>query len=132
MEMVAELAADECNQFVGVMELSSGRGTRGQVAAQGDEMADAVFTVAAQDVANVVARRTDAGDMRCRGVTGSPQIKHGAQRAFAGRAAGAVSHRKEFRIQRCQLFGGLGELVQSFRRVRREELEAESAREFFL
>ena len=66
MKPVAGAFADEGDELVGVAELARGAEARGQVAAQGDDVADAVAAIALELRGDVVARRGDAGDVRRR------------------------------------------------------------------
>jgi hypothetical protein len=67
VEVVAGFGADEFDEFVGVAELAGLGHARGQVAAQGDDAADAGVLYSPQDLADAVARRADARQVR-RGV----------------------------------------------------------------
>jgi hypothetical protein len=66
VEVIAGLGADELDQFVGVAELAGKADAGGQVAAQGDDAADAGGLVALQDLADVLAGRADARQVRRR------------------------------------------------------------------
>jgi hypothetical protein len=96
-EVIAELGADERDQLVRVAELAGGREPGGQIAAQGDQMADAVVPIACSDFADALARGGDAGDVRCRRLAGWCECRARFQRAVARRAAGAIRDRKELR-----------------------------------
>ena len=65
VEMLAGFGADERHQFVGVLEFADAAHAGRQVAAQGDDAFDAHVLVGEQQCADVVARRADAGQMRC-------------------------------------------------------------------
>src|SRR5581483_7382883 len=118
---------DELDQLGGVAELARGREARGQVAAQRDDVADAVRPVALELRRDLLARGGDVGDVRRRLVAGAAHLEDRLERAFARRAAGAEGHREERGLQRCELAPGLAQLVLARRSLRREELEAKGS-----
>ena len=92
LEVVAGFAADEFDEFVGVAEFAGLGHARGQVAAQGDEAADAGGAVVGKDVADVLPRRADAGEVR-RGVEAfGGDVLDDGEGALARRAAGTEGH----------------------------------------
>lgn len=92
LEVVAGFAADEFDEFVGVAEFAGLGHARGQVAAQGDEAADAGGAVVGKDVADVLPRRADAGEVR-RGVEAfGGDVLDDGEGALTRRAAGTEGH----------------------------------------
>ena len=75
--------ADEADQFVGVAKLARLGHAGGQIAAQRDDMADAVGAIGFQNFANALARRSHAGQVRRGGESGGLDIEHRFQRAIA-------------------------------------------------
>ena len=126
-EPVAGFLADEGHQFVGVVELAGVHGARGQVAAQRDQMADALAFVCVEDVADALFGRADARQVRRGFRAGGLDLAHGFQGAVAGRAAGAEGHGKELGLELRQLLARGAQLLGAFRRLGREEFKAVSA-----
>src|SRR5690606_41608376 len=98
--------------------------TRGQVAAQRDEMADAAVLVALQRLADAVAGGRDARDVRRGRVPARLDVEHGLERAIARGAACTVGDGGEFGAELGELTGGDAQLLPALRRVGREEFEA--------
>jgi hypothetical protein len=116
-EPVAGFGADELDQFVGVAELAGLGHAGGQVAAQGDGAPDAGRLVFAEDLADAVAAGADAGQVR-RGVKAfGGDFLDDREGALAGRAAGAVGDREEFRLQFCQFLTGGPQFFDAFGRL---------------
>ncbi len=116
--------ADELHELVRVAEIADVGAARGQVAAQRDQVPDAVAAVLLQHVANAVARAADARQMRRAVHALGANLEHRRERAFARRTARAEGHRAERRLQRRELAARGAQLRDAFRRLRREELEA--------
>ncbi len=131
-KVIAEFLPDERHQFVGVAKLAGSRQSGRQIAAQRHQMPDAVVLVLLQHVADALAGGGDARDVRRRRVPLGADVEHGAQRALARRAARAEGHREELGLELGELPRGRAQLLRAFRRVRREELEAERAAMFGL
>ena len=125
VEPVAGLLADERDQFVRVAELAGIHGARRQVAAQRDDVADAVGLVLLEDRGDVLARRSDAGQMGSRLVTGGLDLDHRLERPVAGRTTGAEGHREELRLELGELFARRAQLGHALGRLGGEEFEAE-------
>jgi hypothetical protein len=89
------LLADEGDQLAGVAELARGRGAARQVAAQGDQAADLLLPVGAEDLGDAFAGRADAGDVRRGGMAEGGDVGDGGERLVAGGAAGAVGDAEE-------------------------------------
>jgi hypothetical protein len=79
LEVIAGLGADELDQLVGVAELAGKADAGGQVAAQGDDAADAGGLVALQDLADVLAGRADARQVRRRLVAFALDLEDGSK-----------------------------------------------------
>jgi len=120
---VAGLRADEFDQFVGMVELARLGHARGQVAAQRDNPADAGGAVLGEHGADVLAGRTDAGQVRCGDMTFGLHLQHGFQGAVARRAAGAESAGEKRRLELRQLGTHRAQLHHAFQRLRREKLD---------
>ena len=75
-EPVAGRLADEADELARVAQLPRRGDAGGQVAAQRDEVADAVRAVALELLGEVLARRGDAGEMRRRLVPGGADLEH--------------------------------------------------------
>ena len=73
------------------------------------------------------ARAADARNVRRRRHPFGAELEHRGERAFARRAAGAERDRAERRLQLRELPSRRAELLDAFRRARREEFEAEQA-----
>ncbi len=129
VEVVAGLGADEVHQFVGVAQFAAGHAhARRQVAAQGDDAADAGLAVAAEQFAQLGFRVADTGQVgRGRHLHLAVQLQHGTQRAVAGGSAGAVGAGEEVGLVARQVAGGGQQLFMAGLGLRREELEAETA-----
>jgi hypothetical protein len=75
----------------------------GRVAAQRDQVPHPDVPIAARDFVDLLARRSDAGQMGGRGQLGfGDDPLDGGVGALAGRAAGAVGHRHKARPERRQ------------------------------
>ena len=118
------LLADEGDQLAGVAELARGRGAARQVAAQGDQAADLLLPVGAEDLGDAFAGRADAGEMRRGGMAERGDVGDGGERLVAGGAAGAVGDAEELGPRGGELGHHRLQLLAADRRVRREELEA--------
>ncbi|MNP35011.1 hypothetical protein D3C76_1283240 [compost metagenome] len=129
VELVAGFAADELHQLVGVAQLAAGHAhARRQVAAQGDDAADAGFLVLGEQGAQLLAGVADAGQVRGGGDFHlAVQLQHGAYGAVAGGAAGAVGAGEEVRLVGSQLARGGQEFFMPGFGLRGEELEAVAA-----
>jgi hypothetical protein len=90
VEVIAGLKADELDQFVGVAQFARVADAGGQIAAQGDDAADAGFLVALQDVADVRAGRADARQVR----RGLVAFATGSRRRFRRCAPGSCRRRR--------------------------------------
>src|SRR4051794_28542745 len=73
-------------------------------------------------------RGGDTRKMRRGFMARAANLEHRVERALLRRAARAEGHREEARLQLRELFPGRAELGLAFRRLRREELEAEGPR----
>ena len=125
VEPVAGLLADEGDELVGVAELAGGGEPRRQVAAQRDDVADAVRLVPLELGHQVGAGGGDAGDVRRGLVARRADLEHGLERALAGRPARAEGAREELGLQLPELLPRRAQLFLPLRRLGREELEAE-------
>ena len=128
VEPVARRLADERHELVRVPQLARHRHARRQVAAQGDDVADAVVLVVREDVGDLGLRGRDARQVRRGLVAGGEDLEHCIERALLRRAARTEGHREEARLQLRELLPGRAQLGLAFRRLRREELEAEGLR----
>src|SRR5205823_710912 len=124
-EPVAGAAAHELDELAGVAEFARHRLPRRQIAAQGDDVADAVAAVALELRGDLLARGRDARKVRRSLVARGADLEHGLERALAGRAAGAVGAGEEGGLQRAELLPGVPQLGSPLGRPRRKELEAE-------
>ena len=127
VEPVAGHLADERDQLVRMAELAGVERSRRHVAAQRDEMADAVRAVLREDLREVRARRADARDVRGRGHALGADLEHRLERAFARRAARAERDRAERRLELRELPARRAQLLDAVGRARRKELEAVGA-----
>jgi hypothetical protein len=125
LEVIAGLGADELDQLVGVAELAGKADAGGQVAAQGDDAADAGGLVALQDLADVLAGRADARQVRRRLVAFALDLEDGFEGALLGGAAGAEGDREELGLEHGQLLAHHAQLVGAFGGLRREEFDGE-------
>src|SRR6266581_3341061 len=132
VEVVARPLADERHQVARVAKLAGARGARRQVSAQGDDVIDALRLVQLERSGDVGARGADAGDMGRRLVARGLDLQDGLKRAVPGGAARAVGAREEPGLQLRELLPGRAQPLHPFRGLRREKLEAEGARMFFL
>ena len=105
MEPVAGLLADEAHELVRVAEVADVGAAGRQVAAQRDEVPDAVAAVLREHVADALARRADAREVRRAVHAFGADLEHRRERAFARRAAGAEGHRAERGLQLRELRG---------------------------
>src|SRR5438132_10131162 len=92
VEPVARLLADETHQVRGVAEFPGHRESRGHVAAQRDDVADVVRAVLRDHLAQALARRGDAREVRRGGASRLADLEHGGERALARRAPCPVRH----------------------------------------
>lgn len=99
VEMIAMLGADEFHQLIGVAEFAGRHHAGRNVAAQRDDVADAVVAVFIENGADIVAGGTDAGQVRRGGMAFAADFQHRRQRAVAGGAAGAEGDGKELRLE---------------------------------
>ena len=75
-----------------------GADAAGRIAAQRHDVADADLVIAADDVVDLAARGSDAGQMRRRDEVGlGEDAGDGGMGALPGRSAGAIGHRDEIR-----------------------------------
>ena len=127
LEPVAGLGADEFDEFIGVVEFARVHGAGRQIAAQRDQMADALALIVAQNLADVLAGRADARQVR-RGLgAGRLNLAHGVEGAVAGRAAGAEGDGKELGVELRKLLAHGAQLVCAFRRLGGEKFKTEGA-----
>ena len=125
MEPVARMLADERDQLRRITEIADLDHARGHVAAQGDNMPDAVGLVFIEDRCDALARTANAGEVR-RGVeTIALDFEHCRQGAVAGGAAGAECHREKARLQLLQLTLGDAQLLLPFGRLGWKEFATE-------
>src|SRR6185437_941449 len=124
VEPVLRFVADEAHELVRVAEIADIRAAGRQVSAQRDEMPDAVAAILREHIADALAGRADAGDVRRALHPLGANLEDGGERAFACRTPCAVRHRAERRLQRCELAPRRTQLRDSLRRFRRKELEA--------
>ena len=125
VEPVAGRLADERDQLAGVAELARVGRARRQVAAQRDEVPDAVLAVAREHLGAGSSRVEPMHEMcGAAGDAFAADLEHRLERAFARRAAGAERHRAERRLSCAELAPRGAQLLHAFRRARREELEA--------
>ena len=95
-----------------------------RIAAQRHDMADADIVIAADDLIDLAARGTDAGQMRGRGQAGLGQdAGDGGMGALAGRSAGAIGHRDEVGRQRRQPVDGVPQAALHLLGFGRKELK---------
>ncbi|MCY1175574.1 hypothetical protein D9M73_158170 [compost metagenome] len=129
VEVVAGFSADELHQLVGETHLAAGHAhARRQVAAQGDDAADAGFLVLGEEGAQFFAGVADAGQVRCGGnLHLAIQLQHGGQGAVAGGATGAVGAGEEVRLVAGQLACSGQEFFMPGFGLRGEEFEAVAA-----
>ena len=125
VEIVAGFRADESHQLVGVAELAHVLRAGGQIAAQRDDVPDAMAFVFVEDGADVFPRRADAGQMRRGLVAFLLDFDHGFQRAVARGAAGAESYREELRVELGELLARGAQLVHALGRFGRKEFETQ-------
>ena len=91
-----------------------------------DDVADADLVIAVDDLVDLPARGADAGQMCGRQQRGFPEdAGDGRMGALAGRAAGAVGHGDEFRVERGEPVDGLPEIALHLFRLGRKELEGD-------
>src|SRR5208283_435792 len=102
-------------------------GPRWKVAAQCDEMADAVLAIGGQRRPYALARRTDAGNVRRSPLPGALDLQHGRQGAVPRRAARTEGHGKEFGAELGELLARCPQPGHALGRRRGEEFEAEDA-----
>src|SRR3569833_2246475 len=132
-EMIAGFAADEFDQFVCVAELAGLAHARGHVAAQRDQVANALRFVVVEYLSDVVLGRADARQVRRNIDADFPfDFAHGFEGAFLGRSAGAERHRGETGFQRRKLQIGLTQFCRAFLALGREEFDAVCLGVFFL
>ena len=127
VEVAAGLGADELDQVVGVAQLAGEADAGGQVAAQGDDAADAGGLVALQDLADLLAGRADARQVRRGLVAFALDLENRLEGAFLGGAAGAVGHREELGLEGGQLLAHRTQLLGAFGGLRREEFDGDGA-----
>ena len=97
--MIACLGADELDEFIGVGEFAGLGGARRQIATQGDDAADAGRLILVENIADVGARRTDAGKV-WRGIEAfGGDFLDDREGALARRAAGTKGDGEEFRLE---------------------------------
>jgi hypothetical protein len=103
VEPGAGFGTDEFDEFVGVAKRTRSRHPRRQVAAQGNELPDTVRPILVEDAANALARRTDARQVRRRGVAFALDFEHGIEGAVARRTAGTKGDGEEAGFEQRQL-----------------------------
>jgi hypothetical protein len=108
------------------------RKPRGQVSAQCHDVPYAAVAVALKHLAHRSRRRGDARNVRGRGVALRAYVEHRSERALTRRPPCTERDRKEFRLELRKLPGGLTQVLLSFQRIGRKELETERAPEGFL
>ena len=98
-----------------------------RIAAQGHDARDAGLRIGPDHAIDIGAARPDAGQMRRR-LQGRVRdhARDGAVRALARRPAGAIGHRDEFRIERCEPVDRVPQDRGALVAFRREELEGDS------
>ena len=87
VKVIARGPADEFHEFIRIAQFARTRRARGQVAAQRDDVAQAVGFVQFQGCGNVIQAGADAGNMRRGIAAGVADVEHGIQGAIAGRTA---------------------------------------------
>src|SRR5208282_6939070 len=96
---------------------------RRKVAAQRDEMSDAVLAIGAKGCPHALPRRADARDVRCRPLSGHLDLQYRGKRAVSRRAACAVGHGKELGTEPSELLARGPQFGDALCRGGREELE---------
>ena len=131
---VAMLLLDAGDEFGGgLIAIGMGRVGRadaaGRIAAQRHDVADADVVIAADDVVDLAARSSDAGQMRGRQQVGLVEdAGDGGMGALPRRSAGAVGDRDEVGRQRRQPLDGLPQALLHLLGLGREELEGDRGR----
>ncbi len=121
VEPVTGLLADEVDELVGIAKFADIGHAGRQIAAQGDDAADAVITVVMQDLADVFACRADAGKVRAGRDALGGDLHDDVEGAAARRAAGAISDGEEARRQRGEPGARRTQFFEPLGRLRREE-----------
>src|SRR6185312_98097 len=121
---VAGFIADEADELVRIAEIADVDGAGRHVAAQRDEMADAVLAILAEHVAYAVARRSDARQVRHAFQALAANLEHRRERSFARRSPGAEGDRTKRGTEPRELAPRRAKLRDAVGCLRREELNA--------
>ena len=126
VEPVAESVADELHQFVGVVQAGGAQAhAGGDVAAQGNHVADAQIFVFLQEVGEFAGIQAHAGDVRGGGHAFGKDVADGLHGAFAGGAAGAGGAGEKLGLVLGELLAGDFLFFAAFGRAGGEKFEAE-------
>ena len=132
MKLLARLRANEGHQLVGVAEFAHFVRTGWHIASQCHYVAEAVLLVGPQDAPHVLARRTDAGQMRRCFETSSLDLQDRINGALLRAATSAEGHGEIARSQLAEPIACCAQLLCAFRGLGRKKLEAEYTLEVFL
>src|SRR5687768_2171958 len=132
MERIVEFLADESYQFIGIAKFPALRHARGQVSSQRNHMTDTSIAVFLQHFAYVFAGCANTGKMGCGHISLCLNFQYRLESTVTGGSARTEGHGKEFRIELRQLSTSCAQLLDSFRRLWGEKLEAESGGKLFL
>ncbi len=125
MKCVAGFRADEGNQLIGITEFAGVGHAGGQVAAQGDDAADAAVAEDGQQFTNARLRCADARQMRRGNMTSGGNFADGRQRAFLRRTAGTISDGEKGGLEYRQPLACFTQFFDAFYRLRWKEFYGE-------
>src|SRR5687768_9728468 len=132
MERIVEFLADESYQFIGVAKFTALRHARGQISSQRNYMADTSIAVFLQHRAYVFAGCANTGKMGCGRISLCLNFQYRFESTVTGGSTRAKGDGKKFWVELRQLPASCAQLLDSFRRLWGEKLEAESGGKLFL